>query len=436
MGFPRLVAILSLGFAGLTAALWTPWLSDNDGAGYYSIAHSLVWDSDVDLRNDYADLIELRGFAASGGETPTGLVANQYPIGWPLLQATGLGLAKMFGAAKTGWEPAAVKAAMILAPILVFAGLATVLLTLRQRYGRGALAATLLVFLGTPLFFYTFFDPGMSHAASFAVAAGFILVTVRAFDKHSASTRDWLLLGVLGGALVMIRPQHGIFGIIPMVLAIRDLRSGVPLGKLAGRAALGGLAFIILFAPQLLVWQLWWGEPLPGADVQHPGLGFDLAAPHFLSTLLDPAHGLFYWHPILAAGLAGLLVLRDRYLSAALVMVFVAEAWLVGSWSAWSAGQSFGHRYFIATLPLLAVGFAELLRRSDSRPVWHALLLGTFVLGVLWNGLLLTIYGARLIPSAGPVTHREMLSAMAELPGRGHEIIRAFFVDRSQFTSK
>ena len=91
---------------------------------------------------------------------------------------------------------------------------------------------------------------------------------------------------------------------------------------------------------------------------------------------------------------------------------------------------------FIATFPLLGVGFAELLRRSRSRPSWHVLLVGVCVLGMVWNGLLLTIYGARMIPSAGQVTHREMLAAMAELPGRVQQISRTFFFDRSEFTSK
>lgn len=436
MRFPRLAVILSLGFAVLTAALWTPWLSDNDGAGYYSIAHSLVWDSDVDLRNQYADLTERRGFAAAGRETPTGRVANQYPMGWPLVQAIGLGLARALGAAETGWEPAAVKAALILAPVLVFAGLAALATMLRRYLGIGGLGATLVVFLGTPLFFYTYFDPGMSHAASFSVAAAFVLVTLRAFGKTSASTGDWLLLGALGGALVMIRLQNGIFGVIPIVLAIRDIQARVPVGTLMARAALGGLAFLIVFAPQFMVWQLWWGEPFPGLEVQHAGHGFNPKAPNSFSVLFDPSHGLFYWHPILAVGFLGLLALRNRYLGAALVMVFVAEAWVAGSWSGWSAGQSFGQRFFIATFSLLGVGFAQLLHRSRSRPGWRALIVCVLVLGILWNGLLLTIYGARMIPSAGPVTHQEMLSAMAELPGRAPEISRTFFFDRSEFTSR
>ncbi len=375
--------------------------------------------------------------ASSGTSTPR----------WPLLALPGflvahalvrLGLAP--GPAD-GYGEAYVAGATSMALLLGLLGLWMLLRLAASLCGRGPAAAlATFTLLGTPLFFYVLLDPSMSHAAGFCAATLFLHAWLRVERSQagaassqpaggSRQTRDWALLGLAGGVLVLVRLQELVWAVLPAISLWRGLRRAADSRQrwlLVRRAGVGAAVFTALIAPQIGVWWYWTGSLTP-PYLAGAGHRLDLSSPHFLDTWLSPDHGMFYWHPLLVLGLIGLLPWRRRALGWPMLATLLAITWLVGSWSSWSGAQSFGHRMFVSALPLLALGGTALWRRGRLAPTLAAL-------GVAWNLALLGIYGARMIPAEAPVSHAEMLAAMSQLPARSARILHGFYANREQYT--
>src|SRR5205085_1214230 len=123
----------------------------------------------------------------------------------------------------------------------------------RRIAGDGPVAGA-IVWIGTPLLFYMYLAPGMSHACSaFAVAA---FVAVWLIVRERWSPRGLIALGAMAALMTMVREQDAFY--VVGVLAdfvwtlIDDLRSGRrPLvwQRLAGAAA-AAAAFAVCFVPQ------------------------------------------------------------------------------------------------------------------------------------------------------------------------------------------
>jgi hypothetical protein len=87
-------------------------------------------------------------------------------------------------------------------------------------------------------------------------------------------------------------------------------------------------------------------------------------------VLFSTQKGLFFYAPVLLAGVAGLFVLPPplrAWRTAALVIVGL-DVWLVASWWDWQFGASFGHRAFVDVYPILALGVAATFSQAASRP--------------------------------------------------------------------
>jgi hypothetical protein len=125
-----------------------------------------------------------------------------------------------------------------------------------------------------------------------------------------------------------------------------------------------------------------------------------------MQVLFSPRHGAFYWHPGLLLAFAGLLIgTRLPRLRLICLAMFVAELWVIASWSIWWAGASFGHRLFISALPALAVGAASLISKW---PLAQRITPAIVTALVLWNFGYVVQYGSGMISRQGSVSLREL----------------------------
>jgi hypothetical protein len=88
------------------------------------------------------------------------------------------------------------------------------------------------------------------------------------------------------------------------------------------------------------------------------------SSPNFLNTLIDPGRGAFLWSPVLAIGLAGLLLLgrRDAALALLLLAGFLAQTYINGAFgTTWHLRRAFGFRRLIECTPIFVLGLAALL---------------------------------------------------------------------------
>jgi hypothetical protein len=293
------------------------------------------------------------------GERRGRLVAN-YPVGTALVAlpvyvpiVVGLALRGRTSAEAlfraTPWSE---KAA---ASVIAASAVAALFLVLARRVSRrrAALIAvtlgccTLLWSVGTQLLWQH--GPGV-----LVLTIGFLVLDRR------PTARTALLAGCLFGLLYVVRPMTLPFAAAAVVAVV----VGTP-GKDVHRVryALAFLAgFATLFVPNLAYNLYYFGSWL-GLYAQGQ-FSFDwLRGP--LGLLVSPNRGMLIFMPIAALGLIGAVLAVRRWRSEPLLVLMLGAAlayYLLHAWGRyWAGGWSFGPRYVIEVLPVLAIA-ASLVR--------------------------------------------------------------------------
>jgi len=328
---------------------------ESDGIHYYSYLRSILFDGDLDLRNDY----ELLGW-------PNPALRNPLPVGAPILWSplvllvhAGCEAGRLSGAsAPNGVEPVYQGAACLATLAYGAAGLFLLCGALRRWTSTAAAFwATVLCWVGSPLRFYLSVLPGFAHGAEFFAAVLVLRAYLALRDRPDARRAAWA--GAACGVLFLVRSQDGILLSLPALeLGLRVVRGPDRRGPV--RALLALLtAFAVAALPQILVWQAMFGVPLlvphkvlHGADFMH------LDRPELWGTLFSPRGGLFLNYPAMLAAALGLALLafRDgRYV--ATVLPALLAGWYLNS----TIFDWYHVRRFTGLVPFLAPGLACLI---------------------------------------------------------------------------
>jgi hypothetical protein len=357
------------------AVLWAGFkpVVEGDGVSYFSWQHTLLVDRDLDLANEYQ-----AAFAAGvtvnadhlTERTATGRLANFFPVGPALLAAPAyLGALvvapdgrPLFGPPFTTAFALASLAYGLLALALAYR------LALRLAATRAAALGVLAAALATPFAYYLLYEPSYSHTFSAFAASLFVWAWWRGRDDRGVA--GWLLLGLLGGVMALVRFQDGPL----LAIALLDLP------RARWRVLLLAPGALLAFAPQVLADLVLFGTWLP----QRPG-GQDLkpVPGHYLQVLFSTWHGLLTWSPAVGVAAAGVALLRQRAFQAAAAYAFLVELALNGAAPDWWGGYAFGARRFLDLTPFLAVGLAAAAQRLPAAIAW----LGAGALAA-WNLLL------------------------------------------------
>lgn len=201
-----------------------------------------------------------------------------------------------------------------------------------------SLLTTLAIAFATNLFFYGSLDSVNSHALSFFATTVFLNLLYW--------QKNWFVIGLSLGVVALMRTQDVIFA-----LTLIPHRKQIQIPELL-------LGFLLAFSPQLLAWQLtsgkfWMSPYLTGSE------GFNLLHPHILEVLFSYHNGLFFWTPILAMGLIGLLLSKFNIF---LKVLPLAQIFLVSTWSTWWQGASYSGRMFVSVLPIFALGIGHVFQ--------------------------------------------------------------------------
>lgn len=265
---------------------------------------------------------------------------------------------------------------------------------LLRYFTSGVVLATLTVILtGTSLYHYATFDSAWSHAFSFALVSAF-LERVDAWDPASTRARRVaVVVGALSGLIVLVRHPNVVLPICFVAAVIVRNRERMPVVRQAGIAA--AIAAVVVF-PQIWIYHSATRHWFISA---YGNLGFTFASPHLAGVLVSPRKGLFFWAPILLVALAGFgLIPRPLSRWRVPALVFLAfDTYLIASWWDWQLGASYGHRGFVDTYPLFALGLASAFARVATRPLLRAGLaticvllcaLSVFQMLQYWHGVL------------------------------------------------
>jgi len=436
-----LLALLLL--AGLV--LVTPRIAESDAVEYFSYLHSLAFDRDLDFTNEYTyfyreDPEGRQGFKETflDRETPTGLKNNFGPIGTALLWAPFYVLAhgislllRAFGASLSPdglslpYRWAVTLASGIYASIGLFLSY-----RLARRYAQAepSFLAVVCLWWATPVAYYMYVAPGMSHAASlFAVALFFTLWPW----AHSGSVGRWAVWGASAGLMALVREQDGLIAVAALV-SVAFVKSDVA-GRIARLVAFGASAFVV-FLPQLWVYLVLYGRPAPSPHVENK---MYWTSPHAFRVLFSSEHGLLFWSPLLLLFGVGAFLLLRRNLHAGLVLLaaFATQIYISGAVDSWTTAGAFGARRFVGATVFFAVWGA--LVWETLRP--HLRRVGIYALAVffiLWNVSLMVQFGLGLMDRQRLVWREVIHNHVYEVPPRLISVVGRYLVARDELSGE
>ena len=346
---PRLVgAWLLVGLFVLSLPAVTPRIYASDEVQYFAYLRSLWFDRDVSFENEYrhfyeAGVTRTRLFRETFLEpvTETGRRINFGTLGcavlWAPFYAAGDATAHVMRAAgmdvaTDGYSHPYVAAVCYGSAVYAFLAVLLSVWAARRIVSRtagGARWAAVLgglgVWLGTPLLFYMYIAPPMSHACSAFAVALFVAVWLRVRERWSPA--GLALLGALAALVTMVREQDAFFAAGPALDFA--LAAGAPYvrsrwganttleGERVPRPWLGvtaaAVTFLLVFTPQALAYLSLNGRIFPSRLVSRK---MTWTSPHALQVLGSPEHGLLYLDPAGGAGAGrpcGAPVARRRY---------------------------------------------------------------------------------------------------------------------------
>lgn len=415
---PWLIALcLAVVAAGTLWSAWDmfgpnrrPLIQGWDDSFYYYWLPSVVIDGDVDFTNQVAQSRTLDASSVSEAlnqpRTATGLLPNKYPPGWALgslpffLLAHGL---SPTGA--TGFEPAYLIAVWL--GQLLYAGVGVWLaIRIATRFFPIGVAtsAVLVTWLASPLVYYQGARLAMPHSQVFTLAMLAFWCAFR-IAEGDGRARGWALLGFASAMLVVTRNVAIVYLLWPALVVIRNLRSAR-----AGIALLG--AALPVIAAQLLTWKALYGSWFV---YSYGGERFDFGQLHFVEILFSPRHGWFYWHPLLAVGIASFAVWAWRRTEGRAWLVSLAAITLLhAAWPTWWLGSSFGYRGFEVPTLFAALGLGALFQATAHRRTLRNTLAALAGGCVVWNLMLLGLFLTQRIPREAPVTYAQSARALAD----------------------
>jgi len=497
----------------LSLRLFTPRVYASDEIKYFSYLHSIFFDHDVDFTNEYTYFYntnpkKYQFFKESvlDKRNEIGLPPNEGPIGSALMwspfylvghAAAYLGQALGLKSFKPdGYSSPYIWAVTLASLLYGFAGLVFCYLLVRQFVPRFyAALATAAVWFASPVIFYMSLTPPMSHANSLFVISLWLYLwyNTRGWRYDPAGNfvaaqqrtgSKWLLLGVLGGLMTMVREQDGTVLVVAAIESLflyyhyfkrigfgrlKEKKEGheTPLPSRHTPLDAGGniptptltnskvwelglknglflLGFGLALVPQLLVYQALNGHPGPSKIVGDK-LGFLNPAVfgRMLALLFDSNHGMFFWSPILLPATLGLIMmLRQRplrLLAIGLIVAYLGELYISASFQTWTMAGSFGARRLVGISPAYIAGLAYLgYWLAEGKRGWHLARrsqLIAMVFFIVWNfGLIIQFSALRNEKDRQNLDFpRVVADQFTAVPANLITITQKFFFNRSSF---
>lgn len=379
---------LALPFAVYLTLL--PWSTaerppDGDEPWYLLITHSLAYDFDADLTNNYAQG-DGKAFLARPLEPQPGdpkgrggELYSRHNALLPLLLAPGYRLAGLSGALLT---------MALLAATLAWQTLRLARHDFAARPGEALLAYGLLAF-APPLLLYSYQIWVEVPAALLALVAYDAILSLkrrRLAGEGEGGAWDWAAIGFALVALPLLKIRFMLLAAPLLLLAW--WHAGRPLKP----ALVLGLCLLLVGGGILGFNQLKFDNPLKIHTWQEVELNQYSVQQYFAGAtglFYDGAFGLFACAPLWMLLLpAALRLARQRHRLLADLLVFVAPyAAIVMPRSEWYGGWSPPFRYALVALPLLALLLIPLFserRSSGARLLIGVLGLATLALTLLW----------------------------------------------------
>lgn len=220
----------------------------------------------------------------------------------------------------------------------------------------------ILIALGTNLYHYTVFSPGMAHTYAFFHFAGIMLFT---HLLYSTGKKKYLyLVAILLGLTTITRSTNLLVSIIPLLWGVYNkttLNARLRFLKKNIAPLIGStIIFIITIMPQLFYWKYVTAEWIYNS---YNNEGFIWTKPRIIDGLFGFRKGWFVYTPLALFALFGIYSMRTRlreYIPVVTIFITI-NIYVVFSWWNWWYGGGFGCRPLIESFAVLAFPLAAFI---------------------------------------------------------------------------
>ncbi|MEL7427318.1 MAG: hypothetical protein AAFN81_30295 [Bacteroidota bacterium] len=369
-------------------------IGGGDSWGYYGyLPATFIHDDLDDISISYLKRFDHIGAAPSfpgpGGELPiaeNGHRLIKYTCGVAILQLPFFMLGHSWAVLSNTYEQDGFSFPYILAIILsnlvyLFVGLYLLYKLLSNTFNpKIAFWTILLLGVGTNLFNFAVYRPGMSHAYLFSLYCGLMYASWR---FYAAPARKWIVLAAFcAGFITLIRPVEILCLAIPLTYGLSSRkalqsRSQLWLKHWSWLLLAAGI-FILCGIPQLLYWKYASGHWYFNS---YPGEHFDFSDPQIFGGLFSTQNGWLIYAPIMIFSLLGMwALLRFRDWLWPLLLILPLHIYIAYSWWCWYYINGFGSRPMVEMHAILAIPLAYSIVYFD-RKSWSRYLF-LFISGV------------------------------------------------------
>ncbi len=376
-----------------------------DAVHYYISLRSIVIDRDLNFDNEYEYFYNQRSVFTGNRKVPyipdknpvTARLPAKYPIGnaiflippYLLTHISLLTLHKLgINVATNGYGVLYQASAAIGSLIYAFLGLLLIYNLGKKIFEpKVAFPGTLFIWLATPLIYYMTMEPLSSQPISFFSVSAFIYLWYS--TRKNRKFHHWIMLGIVGGLMSMVRYQDALFLLIPIIDSFKKLSGNI--SRTLVFIFFAGLGLSVQFAVNNYLYGSLFHASVYG-DMSFPFL----TSPKILYTLFSLERGLFVWSPILIFAVIGLYWFRKsfKFIGSLLVLSVFLQVYLISSWVDPGQGDSFGNRILINSNSIFALGLMQFIEKTKSN---GKLLLIIFTLLALVNGILAVLFIFRFI---------------------------------------
>lgn len=211
------------------------------------------------------------------------------------------------------------------------------------------------IVFGTNLFYYSIYDPSLTHVYNFTLITCFTLFIYNAFESHH---RKWIIASVTVLALIIaVRPQNGIIIFLVPFIAGSFLNLKILFSQIFSNSKTLLLSLIcaggILLVPVIL-WYLQTGYFLVYSYGEER---FYFSDPHLIDILFSYNKGWFIYTPLAFLSMFGITFLfRNNKFKFFMILLFLfIVTYILSSWWCWWYGSSFGLRPYIDFYVVIAI---------------------------------------------------------------------------------
>jgi len=338
-----------------------------DGNGFYAYTQALLFDKGLNFGPIYNALEHFQGVKGEFSRFFWDRTINPYPIGTGIVWIPSVALISLFF--QDRFSMVFEVGPGITGILLVLGGMYFLEKYLQNFFSpKIATLSVMFIFFASNLFYYSSFEPALSHQPSFFIIS-FLLYKSYKFDKKFI---NFFLFGALSGFLFTIRVADILF-LIPIYWQI--LKNSPSLKNWV-------TTFISAFIFSLPIFWSYYvmaGNPLRISYFDRGLSTYSFNVSSIINFFFTPKRGLFTWTPIFFFSFVGLIKSRKYAFLISLTFLIL----FVSFWA--SVSVEFGQRWIIGGVPYLAFGLASFIEKLNTKKI--AVM---FILLLTWN--LLTIF--------------------------------------------